>query len=274
MTRSDAQPQRDPTQLADLEERLGVSFRRIDLLRHALRHRSASLAPNEPSNERLEFLGDAIIGMVVSHELFRSDPSLSEGGLAKSKSFVVSKPALAAAARQLGLSAFVQMSATDAAAGGCERDSVLADTFEAVIAAVYLDRGITAARRTIRLWLGAAMDGALAGGIGCDYKSALQEMVQARLRHAPVYRTSPSGVVHKQVFDAEVLVNHCMVGAGTGSSKRAAQQAAARAALSRIEADGWPEGVVDVEPQASSANGERGTPPGALPVVQEDAVDA
>ena len=267
MTRSDLSvPCSSTPQLADLEARLGVTFRRIELLRHALRHRSASLDPDAPSNERLEFLGDAVIGMVVSHELFAGDGSLSEGSLAKAKSFVVSKPALAAAARQLGLSAFVQMSAADSAAGGCERESVLADTFEAVIAAIYVDRGITAARRTLRLWLGAAMDAALAGGIGRDYKSALQEMVQARLRHAPEYRTAAqAGAVHEQLFDAEVRINDCLLGAGTGTSKKAAQQAAARVALSRIESEGWPASTVETGPCECGA--------GAAPCRQEDGID-
>ena len=137
----------DVTKLRELQERLGVNFKDFTRLRRALTHRSASGDEPLDSNERLEFLGDSVVGMVISENLFRLFPRFSEGDLAKSKAYVVSETALADAAQAMGLEEFMVMSAGEAASGGRRRRSILADAFEAVVAAIYLDCGIVAARR-------------------------------------------------------------------------------------------------------------------------------
>ncbi len=140
----------DEDGLDKLQARLGVRFKDLALLQRALTHRSAAADNPLGSNERLEFLGDSVVGLVVSENLIKLFPDYSEGDLAKSKAYIVSEPALANAAAELGLEEFVVMSAGEAASGGRRRRSLLADAFEAVIAAVYLDRGIRAARRIVR----------------------------------------------------------------------------------------------------------------------------
>src|SRR5258708_6379378 len=140
----------DLADLSKLEERLGVRFKKVALLERALTHRSAASENALDSNERLEFLGDSVVGVIVCENLFLLFPSSSEGNLAKSKAYIVSEASLADAAQALGLEAFVQMSAGEAASGGRRRRSILADAFEAVISAIYLDCGIRAARRVVR----------------------------------------------------------------------------------------------------------------------------
>src|SRR5690242_4889545 len=141
---------REAEELESLQERLGVRFRDEAHLRRALRHRSASMAEPRESNERMEFLGDAIVGMVVCERLFQQFPDASEGELAKAKAYLVSEGSLAQAGLALGLNQAIELSTSEEAAGGRARRSIMADAFEAIVAAVYLDQGFRQARRVVR----------------------------------------------------------------------------------------------------------------------------
>jgi ribonuclease-3 len=225
----------DDTALTQLQERLGVSFRDISWLERALTHRSAATASSFDSNERLEFLGDSVLGLVVSESLFRLYPQHSEGDLAKSKAYIVSEAALAKAASSLGLEEFVVMSVSEAATGGRRRRSILADAFEAIVAAVYLDRGIVAARKMVRDSLLETLHAAATDQHRSDFKSSLQERTQAVTRKAPLYRIANEiGQEHDKTFLAEAFLDDVRIGTGSGKSKKEAEQAAALDALNNI----------------------------------------
>ncbi len=223
--------------LEQLESRLGIRFKDRAKFLQALTHRSAAAEGSLGSNERLEFLGDAVVGLVVGEYLFETFPSYSEGDLAKSKSYIVSESALADAAQSLGLEAFVRLSAGEASTGGRRRRSILADVFEALIAAVYLDSGIRSARRVVRTALRDAIAASATEEHRRDYKSALQERTQARERLTPVYHiVSEEGSDHDKTFQAQAIVGDLVIGEGQGKSKKEAEQAAALTALSRYHA--------------------------------------
>jgi ribonuclease-3 len=225
----------DETILARLQERLGVRFKDTGHLSRALTHRSAATENTLESNERLEFLGDSVVGLVISENLFRQFPAYSEGDLAKTKAYIVSETALAQAAQNLGLEEFVQMSAGEVASGGRRRRSILADAFEAVMGAVYLDCGITVARRLVRQALNEAMQDVMADQHRRDYKSALQERTQARARQTPLYRiVEEQGRDHDKTFIAQALLGEVVIGQGYGKSKKQAEQAAALNALENL----------------------------------------
>lgn len=225
----------DNSALEKLQERLGVRFKDVARLQRALTHRSAATQTSLDSNERLEFLGDAVVGLVVSENLFQLYPDYSEGNLAKSKAYIVSETALADAAQAMGLEEFVTMSASEAAAGGRRRRSILADAFEAVIAAIYLDRGIVSARRVVRNALQETLRAAATDEHRRDFKSSLQEATQARLRLTPVYRTvDEAGQEHDKTFTAQAMVGEHVLGQGAGKSKKEAEQAAAQNALEQL----------------------------------------
>ncbi len=224
----------DDIALEKLQERLGVHFKDVTHLMRALTHRSAALDNPLESNERLEFLGDAVVGVIVSERLLRQFPDYSEGDLAKSKAYVVSETALADAALEIGLEEFVVMSAGEAASGGRRRRSILADAFEAVMAAIYLDRGIVQARRVVRRALAGAIRTVAADQHRRDYKSSLQEQTQAHERITPVYRIlEETGREHDKTFIAQALLGETVIGQGEGKSKKEAEQAAAYDALAR-----------------------------------------
>jgi ribonuclease-3 len=225
----------DSAALERLQERLGVRFKDISRLERALTHRSASVDRPLESNERLEFLGDSVVGLIASEYLFRHFPDYSEGDLAKTKAYIVSEAALADAAMAMGLEEFVVMSPGEAASGGRRRRSILADAFEAVMAAIYLDRGIVQARRVVRRMLTSAIHTVAADQHRRDYKSSLQEHTQAHERITPVYRIlQETGQEHDKTFIAQALVGDTVIGEGAGKSKKEAEQAAAQNALARL----------------------------------------
>lgn len=225
----------DEQDLTRLQERLGVQFKDLTRLRRALTHRSAAGDNAFDSNERLEFLGDSVVGLVICENLFRLFPGYSEGNLAKSKAYIVSESALADAAQALGLEEFMVMSASEAASGGRRRRSILSDAFEAVVAAIYLDCGIVAARRVVRKSLQPAFDEVAHDEHRRDYKSSLQEHTQARLRLTPIYRTVDElGHEHDKTFVAQAVVGETIIGSGQGKSKKEAEQAAAFNALDNL----------------------------------------
>ena len=173
--------------LKKLQERLGITVKDEVRLRQALTHKSAAAENAQESNERLEFLGDSIVGLIVSEQLFRSHPEYSEGDLAKSKAYIVSELVFAEAARAIGLEECIRVSTSEEAAGGKRRRSILADAFEALMAAIYLDCGLRTARRVILKSLKLAMSEVATDEHRRDYKSALQERTQAIWHHAPRY---------------------------------------------------------------------------------------
>ena len=218
-----------------LQDRLGVRFRDIGFLQQALRHRSATLERPLRSNERLEFLGDSLVGMTICEYLYASFPEWPEGDLAKAKAYLASEPVLAEAAGSLGLDEVVELSAGEEGSGGRMRPSIVADAFEAMIAAVYLDQGIRAARGLVRRALRKALLRVALPDYHIDHKSRLQEKLQASVRRTPHYRiAAETGNDHDKTFIAQVMVGRKTLGEGAGKSKKQAEQAAAKAALEAI----------------------------------------
>lgn len=198
---------------------------------HALTHRSwCAEHPGDPSNERLEFLGDAVLGLVVTDDLFRRFPDLPEGQLAKARAAVVSADALAAAGIDIGIGPDLRLGKGEDASGGREKASILADAVEAVIGAAYLDGGIEPVRRLVLDMLTDRIDTAARLPGSADFKTQLQEVTAQDGHGPPVYRLSESGPDHHKRFHATVLVGGVAQGTGDGTSKKEAEQRAAEAA--------------------------------------------
>ena len=219
-----------------LEEKLGYTFQDPGLLENALTHSSCA---NESrgklqSNERLEFLGDSFLGMVVAEHLYRNHPDLPEGELTRTRAALVCEESLVEAARELGLGDYLKLGRGEEAGGGRRRPSIQADAVEAVLAAVYLDGGIGSARKIIRRFvLSREVAGLTAGR---DYKTALQELVQRESGQVLKYRlTGEAGPDHDKRFFVEVELNGSPVGSGQGRSKKEAEQMAAHAAIRTLE---------------------------------------
>lgn len=212
-------------------EGLGYEFNDPALLRSALVHRSyAAERSNTGDNERLEFLGDAVLQLVVTDFLYLNFPALPEGKMAKVRAACVNKEELASIARTIGLDQDVLLGRGEIASGGRTKDSILADAMEAVIAAVYLDRGMEAARAVVlRLWESLIFSRAEDPG-HLDYKTRLQEALAVR-GLKPRYRVTEVGPDHAKVFSATLEVEGRLVGTGDGRSKKEAEQAAAQKAL-------------------------------------------
>ncbi|HEX6852688.1 MAG TPA: ribonuclease III [Candidatus Polarisedimenticolaceae bacterium] len=218
-----------------LERKLGHRFRDPQLLERALTHRSRAheAATGEGSYERLEFLGDSLLGFLVADWLMATHPDADEGELTRRKQAIVSTGPLAQAARDLGLGEELRLGRGEEETGGRDKTSLLADVFEAVLAAVYHDGGIRAARAFVRRHLKGRVASVRKGPeTGDDAKTRLQEAVQARLRLTPTYRiVRTAGPAHARSFTAEVVVGGRVLGEGTGASRKRAEQEAARSAL-------------------------------------------
>ncbi len=219
------------------EEGLGYTFTEPALLRLALTHRSVSSDdPSRNDNERLEFLGDAVLQLVVTDLLYDAYPHLAEGQMAKVRAAVVSRGTLSEIAADLDLGSHIELSPSEEATGGREKDSILADGVEAVIGAIYLDGGLEPARSMIlRLWSERVAERSKSPGVK-DYKTRLQELV-ARDGQRPVYRVRGAGPDHSRKFMAVVSVNGTDYGTGEGRSKKQAEQAAAEVALEALSRD-------------------------------------
>lgn len=221
--------------LMALQDRLEVRFRNPALLETALRHRSLGADETHASNERLEFLGDSVVGLVICETLYSEFPEAPEGLLSKAKAFLASEETLAEAGRRLGLPEAVRMSASEVQAGGALRKSTLADAFEAVMAAVYLDHGLPTAKRVVREALKPAFRQVARDEHHRDYKSDLQERYQAIKKVTPRYKiVNETGADHDKTFVAHVYAGRRLLGTGQGKSKKQAEQDAARAALERL----------------------------------------
>lgn len=203
----------------------------------AMRHRSAARDPVADSYERLEYFGDSVLGLVVAEYLFEHHPGWDQGMLSKAKSSVVQEGPLAETALKLGLDACLELSVSEETTGGRKRASILADVFEAVIGAVYLESGLEVARwfvlEQLHPYLMRISDGDVSPD---DFKSKLQEVAQATWRKTPQYRvTGEQGSAHERRFYVQVLFDDEVMGEGRGRSKKEAEQEAARDALELIE---------------------------------------
>lgn len=220
-------------EFGELEQRIGYTFRNRELIHEALSHSSYANEKKKQrhSNERLEFLGDSVLSVVVSQHLFTNYPDLPEGELTKIRAALVCEKSLHRFALQIGLGEFLLLGKGEEHTGGRERPSILADAFEAVIAAIYLDGGLEAAREHIMHFIPKTLPENRAVLFG-DYKTALQEVIQKNPEEKVEYMlTSESGPDHNKFFVVEVCLNSNVIGRGEGRSKKEAEQMAAKEAL-------------------------------------------
>jgi len=214
-----------------LTSRLGVELD-PDLLVLALTHRSFAYENGGlPSNERLEFLGDSVLGIVVTDRLYRDYPDLPEGELAKIRAATVSQRALAGVARGLGLGPFILLGRGELSTGGADKDSILCDTLEALFGAVYLAHGIETSRTVVEALVLPTLTAAAGAGVALDWKTSLQEACAAAGLGSPVYEVDGEGPDHARLFTARVVVDGVVRGTGTGTAKKHAEQDAAEAAF-------------------------------------------
>lgn len=218
-----------------LQQRLGLHFSDPSLLETALTHRSylnENPEHNSADNERLEFLGDAVLGLIVGAHLYRSLPEGREGDLTAMRAAVVNAEALSRFAREIGLGPLLLLSRGEATSGGRERAALLSAAFEAVVGAIYLDQGFQAAGDFVGRFVGPELERLRRGALEKDAKSYLQELAQARWQVTPSYRTvEERGPDHAREFTVEVVIGSSVRGRGRGRSKQAAEQEAAREAL-------------------------------------------
>jgi len=221
--------------LAALASRIGHSFSDVALLRQAMAHRSwCAETPGADSNERLEFLGDAVLGWVVADLVYRRHDELPEGSLTDLRKSVVNAIALAELAEQIDIGPHLLLGRGEAAAGGATKPSILSDAFEAVLGAVYLDGGPDAAYGMVERLVAPKLEVALGRLDELDHKTQLQEATARAGRSAPVYEVTSSGPDHAKSFVARVRVEGVVLGEGRGTSKKAAEQAAAASACAAI----------------------------------------
>ncbi len=218
---------------------IGHEFADLALLRHALTHSSYSAEhSHEPSNERLEFLGDAVIGLVLADEMYRRHPDFDEGLLTDLRKSVVNAQTLAVAARRLGLGRFVRLGRGESTTGGSGKTSILANALEAVIGAVYLDAGVAVAFQLSLRLLQPEIAGAVPGLRNLDPKTQLQELTAEFGLGSPTYVLEDEGPDHDKTFFAEVMVAGRRRGSGSGRTKKAAEQQAAAEAIDSLRAPG------------------------------------
>jgi ribonuclease-3 len=241
--------------MTDLSARLGHGFADLGLLVEAVTHRSwCAEHVGTPSNERLEFLGDAVLGLVIADHLFHVEGAMPEGELAMARAAVVSTEALAQVAWGLELGQFLRLGKGEDATGGRAKRSILADAMEAIIGAVYLDAGLDAARRLLLPLVDERLAGAVAGPGEADYKTRLQEASARRYGQVPRYDVSGTGPDHDRRFTAVVRIGGAERGEGQGRSKKEAEQAAAREAWRSLRAEPEPESDTPTETESRTAD--------------------
>ncbi|MFA6435155.1 MAG: ribonuclease III [Elusimicrobiales bacterium] len=220
--------------MESIEAVIGYTFKNRELLKEALTHKSFSTERGQAlHNERLEFLGDSVLGLIVSYYLFKEHPGQDEGYLSKVKSVLVSRTNLACWAKDLNLGEHVFLGVGEHQTGGKKRGSILSNCFEALLGAIYLDGGLEPAAAFVRLRL-RSLD--LGGMEEQDFKSVLQEAIQKRHKKPPEYEIMRTeGPEHDKVFTVRVLIGRKVLGMGAGKNKKEAQQAAARNALDYLE---------------------------------------
>jgi len=218
-----------------LDAALGIRFRDGELRETALTHRSYAFEHDlDATNERLEFLGDSVLGLVVTDMAFEAFPERSEGWLAKLRAAIVNAQALADVARSLDLGSLVRLGKGEEQSGGRDKASILADSLEAVFGAVYLDAGLGEARGLIERLFRPLMEAYARGEGERDYKTDLQELASRELRTMPEYRLEERGPDHEKEFTATVFLNGEPLGVGVGKSKKEAEQRAAREAFDHV----------------------------------------
>jgi ribonuclease-3 len=209
-----------------------------DLLFRALTHRSYAYENGGlPTNERLEFLGDAVLGLVVTAALYRRHPDLAEGQLAKLRAAVVNMRALAGVARELDLGEYVRLGRGEEASGGRDKSSILADTVEALFGAVYLQHGIAVASELVHRLVDPLLESSAELGAGLDWKTSLQELTATASLGVPEYAVTEEGPDHAKLFHAVAIVQNRECGSGSGRSKKEAEQSAAAAAFQHLQAE-------------------------------------
>jgi len=225
--------------LKELQRALGVRFRRIQRLDQALSHSSFvnELSDEKlPHNEKLEFLGDAVLELVVSHELFGGFPQYCEGELTKLRAAVVRKTTLAKVAKRIGIGEYIRLGKGEELGGGRKRNSLLADALEAIIGAIYLDGGLEVARRFVLRHFGEDITRLDQDHLKMDYKSILQEITQSRFQMLPKYTVlNESGPPHDRVYEISLSIGGEPYGIGKGRNKKEAQQKAALIALRKLQ---------------------------------------
>ena len=227
--------------LAALQQTLGISFNDSSLLERALVHSSyinenPSLAPT--SNERLEFLGDAALGLIVAEKLYQDSPDCDEGEMTRLRAALIRGDTLARMARAIRLGNYLYLGKGEEASGGRNKPANLAGALEAVIGAIFLDQGSAITRDFILRLLNTELQKVVSQGAGVDYKSQLQELIQAREQQTPVYRVIKTiGPDHDKRFTVEVRVGDTVLGKGSGKGKKAAETEAARSALEQFSAN-------------------------------------
>ncbi len=226
-----------PPSVAQLKAQLGLAVD-LPLLERAMIHRSYAYEHGGlPTNERLEFLGDSVLGLVVTDALFHRHPDLSEGQLAKLRAAVVNMRALAQVGRKLELGRYVRLGRGEEATGGRDKSSILADTVEALIGAVYLDSGLTAASELVHRLVDDLIVASATLGAGLDWKTSLQELTSQAMLGVPEYHVSETGPDHAKVFTAAAVIGGVVYGVGQGRSKKEAEAQAAQAAWSTLRND-------------------------------------
>ncbi len=212
-----------------VETVIGYKFKNKKLLKEALTHKSYSVEHGlKAYNERLEFLGDSILGLIVSYYLFDKYPAEDEGYLSKIKSYVVSKPSLAKWAKEINIGEYIHLGVGETQSGGKKRSSILSNAIEALIGAIYIDGGIEPAELFVKTWLNEQSF----ENEHRDYKSELQEIIQKRFKIPPDYEVlSTKGPEHAKTFTVKVKLKKKVLGIGTGKNKKEAQQEAAKSAF-------------------------------------------
>ncbi|MGN6475322.1 MAG: ribonuclease III, partial [Mycobacteriales bacterium] len=209
-----------------------------ELIDLAITHRSFAYENGGvPTNERLEFLGDSVLGVIVTEELYRKYPDLPEGQLAKLRAAVVNARALAGVGRRIGLGAYLKLGRGEESTGGRDKSSILADALEALLGAYYLDRGLEPSRVLILDLFADALEDAAGLGAGLDWKTSLQELAAERGMGAPEYAVEESGPDHAKSFRATAVLGGQPAGEGTGNSKKEAEQRAAEQAWTSLSED-------------------------------------
>ena len=226
--------------LAALQEILGINFNDLSRLEQAVVHSSyTNENPDFTSghNERLEFLGDSVLGFIVAEKLYNEFPDISEGEMTKLRAALVRRDTLARVARAIRLGDFLYLGKGEEASGGRGKTPNLAGALEAVIGAVYIDQGVAIASDFVLSLLGEEMSRVVSHGMSVDYKSKLQEIIQSRYQSTPAYRlVTEKGPDHDKTFTIEVMVGGTILGIGIGKSKKLAEIEAARQALDRLDA--------------------------------------
>ncbi len=228
----------DTTLLKKLELKLGYRFHNVNLLNESLTHSSyanENKRKNYKYNERLEFLGDAVLSIVISDYLYNNLSTFQEGELTKIRASIVCEPSLAACSKRIDIGNFILLGKGEDVTGGRERVSILADAFEAIIGAIYLDGGIEKAKIFILENLKDTIDDAIHGKIHQDYKTHLQELIQSEHTEKIHYEVfGEEGPDHDKIFHVHVKIGEKIVGVGSGKSKKEAEQNAAREALKEV----------------------------------------